>query len=431
MPGSLRAISEVWAIISRSSDALAQIAFAPDLTVWVDDPFAAVNVGIRLRDAGRLEEAENLYQAVLTTESDYIFALYELGLTLAYQNRFGEAVHYLRRAVSKDPENLNYRICLSSVLGICGETNQAKKLISDYYPRNTSEFNTVKIFLQFVQFASKHSRDSTLVKLREATARGVFASPIQVGEIAYDAIRHQKPFALVRLGDGEGAWSFMNNEDEAEFSELYAANRRSFLIDWFGSDHLLESSEFHEFARQLSSSMGSADIVGLPEMGRVEDEYRILSHRGVPSCVNLLRKFGIFEASKKEISPIFCSANIHYDLFDQGFFDNLWQLGIEVGLITSYKGLNEFFESKGVKVVASHYIPGDSRNFWLEGDGKPLCQFPAHMERVLAEISVEDLQGRLYLVAAGFVGKIYSLEIKRRGGIALDIGSIANIWGRF
>jgi hypothetical protein len=36
--------------------------------------------------------------------------------------------------------------------------------------------------------------------------------------------------------------------------------------------------------------------------------------------------------------------------------------------------------------------------------------------------------GELYLVAAGIVGKIYCDMIKSLGGVAIDIGSVADLW---
>ena len=37
-------------------------------------------------------------------------------------------------------------------------------------------------------------------------------------------------------------------------------------------------------------------------------------------------------------------------------------------------------------------------------------------------------QGEVFLVGAGFLGKIYCQTIKNLGGIALDIGSAADYW---
>ena len=37
--------------------------------------------------------------------------------------------------------------------------------------------------------------------------------------------------------------------------------------------------------------------------------------------------------------------------------------------------------------------------------------------------------GELFLVGGGVLGKIYCAEIKRRGGVAIDIGSVFDMWG--
>ena len=39
-----------------------------------------------------------------------------------------------------------------------------------------------------------------------------------------------------------------------------------------------------------------------------------------------------------------------------------------------------------------------------------------------------DFPGMLFLVGAGLFGKLYCAEIKRQGGIALDLGSLLDAW---
>jgi hypothetical protein len=74
------------------------------------------------------------------------------------------------------------------------------------------------------------------------------------------------------------------------------------------------------------------------------------------------------------------------------------------------------------------FVPGDSRNVWVGDDGLPVVQFPNAFKIVHTELEGRDLSGIVFLVAAGFVGKQYLHLIKQQGGIALDIGAIANRW---
>lgn len=52
--------------------------------------------------------------------------------------------------------------------------------------------------------------------------------------------------------------------------------------------------------------------------------------------------------------------------------------------------------------------------------------FPDQFERLRRELEVAP--GDLYLVAAGVLGKIYCHWVKAAGGIAIDIGSLADHW---
>jgi len=71
--------------------------------------------------------------------------------------------------------------------------------------------------------------------------------------------------------------------------------------------------------------------------------------------------------------------------------------------------------------------PGDSmremEHRTLTDDEVP----PNLVNRALAELG-DWPQGRLVLVGAGYAGKVIVGEAKRRGGIALDLGSIFDHW---
>ncbi len=59
------------------------------------------------------------------------------------------------------------------------------------------------------------------------------------------------------------------------------------------------------------------------------------------------------------------------------------------------------------------------------------AHFPDLYEKLVAGIKVPR-PGALFLVGAGFCGKLYADAIKRKGGIAVDVGSLFDLWaGRF
>ncbi len=410
----------------RPQDLAAYDFLVADLKI--DDPFSAVNVGIMLRMSHRYDEAEHVYRSILGVESDYIFANYELGFMLALRHRWPEATHFAKAAARQAPDNLRFQEVYACLLALLGNQRGALACLDRFRPRSLAEYGTLVEIIQFVRFLDGRSAAATLTEIEASAASGAFLTTEKVEALVYAATSERRPFAMVRMGDGEGAWTIAGNCEEATFPELYQANRRSFLHDWFGSAQLMTSEAFYKFARELTEDLKSADVVGLPEANRMRDEFASLSRRGVPSCINLLRTFGVIDGEKASgPRPSLCSANIHIDLMHAGFFERLIGTHDRFGLVTSYRNLPEVLRARGSEVAHTHFVPGDSRNFW-QTDGTPDCQFPDHYERVMAELSRGDHGGVIYLVAAGYVGKRYCTEIKRRGGIALDIGAIANRW---
>ena len=65
--------------------------------------------------------------------------------------------------------------------------------------------------------------------------------------------------------------------------------------------------------------------------------------------------------------------------------------------------------------------------FFSESHEAQKAHFPDYFNDLCSSISVA-YKGEVFLVAAGFLGKIYCNIIKEQGGIALDIGSAADYW---
>jgi hypothetical protein len=52
---------------------------------------------------------------------------------------------------------------------------------------------------------------------------------------------------------------------------------------------------------------------------------------------------------------------------------------------------------------------------------------PEVLDSVISELD-GDLAGRLTVVGAGYAGKVIVQEAKKRGAVALDLGSILDYW---
>ncbi len=420
-------LSRVWEKTKDRQELIKQITICDSAAINIDDPFAAVNVGIFLKEAQNNHAAEVVFRRILEIDPDYVFALFELGIVLPRNGKFDEAAYYAGRAASKAPRDARYQAHYAAIIAMLGDGARALRILERFEPTNPEESERITRYIQLIKYLAQFPVGPTLARFKEVEDR--FLTTATVRDILLDAVASKRPFALLRMADGEGSWTFMSNSEEAEFSRLFRSNRSEFLIDWFGSDALLESDHFHAFAKETIALHNEVDILGLPAISWARHEYGIISERGIPSCLNILRRAGVFEERKNEQGPIYCSSNIHVDLKHIGFFPDLWRLCGRVGVITSFPGIPDQLRARGVDVGTTHLIPGDSRNFWRDGAGMPQCQYPDRVNEIMHEISQLDLHGVVYLVAAGFVGKRYCLEVRRRGGLALDIGALANQWG--
>jgi len=103
--------------------------------------------------------------------------------------------------------------------------------------------------------------------------------------------------------------------------------------------------------------------------------------------------------------------------------------GVErVTLISCHEQIKQVVADKfGIAKVDVILIPSEYRHsHQLNTHQTDNDHYPYHFNRILAELCVN--RGDLFLVAAGFLGKIYCNEIKKKGGIGIDIGSIADMW---
>lgn len=402
-----------------------------DDRVVIDNILLGLNLGIHLRQRSRDEDAEFVFRLILKSYPEESLAHYELSLLLASQGKFGESTAHAIKCVRADGHNFSFVAAASLLLAYRGELEKGLRLVDGLRPVNRDDRVSVRALTQGLRYIARWTPERVIGALDEAHYSGRFLTTDEVARVLFSAVEQRRPFGMVRLGDGEGAWSFRSQSEESEFPDLFREMRRSFLFDWFQTDELLERDDFHNFAVAVSNDIKGCDILGVPERRRMLGEFGHLSRRGIPACVNLLRTFGLIDdgiGPQDGLTSAFCSANIHVDLDDTGFFQNLFAKQVSVGLITSYKNLPDILRARGANVVRSHSVPGDSRNLWKDGDGITERQYPDHYSRVQAELGDQDLTGEVYLVAAGFVGKRYVAQIKSRGGIAIDLGAVANRW---
>lgn len=393
----------------------------------IDDLISAANIGITLRDRGETEPAGRIFRSLIDAHPHSSIGWYELAILLSETGDAFAAIPLLEQALSLEPTALRFRLTYARQLAKVGATKQAFDVLNRTQARNRPEQDQLLLNAQFVRYLAAYPEARARHMVNSLVLGPSHLTHEQVEQAIGSAIAQGRPFSVIRLGDGEGAWVHLDTRDEAAFSKLYEANRREFLRIWFGDEAAYTCDNFFNLAGELGAVMDRTDVVGVPYPSRVDHEYRITSARGIPSCVNVLRLASRKQAQRR--SAAYCSHDIHLDLQITGAFRRLLSGGLRLGLISCHGQLAEFLSAQtGANVVRSFLIPGEKGFSDILGEGVHGVHYPTAFDAISEQIAASDLRNQVWLVAAGYLGKFYCDRIKSSGGVALDIGSLADGW---
>jgi hypothetical protein len=186
-------------------------------------------------------------------------------------------------------------------------------------------------------------------------------------------------------------------------------------------------------------------MLGIPCAGRavrdldLKSEGSVLeasrSGRGLRAILHAVR--GRLDAGQP--LPVFVSSHLHQDLYKHGLYGRLLGGLSDIVCVSSYAALPEMLTSRfgatsAVNITLRPEHSPTSRAELAHGigvarrdSGREGWVLPEQMDGVIAALPA-DLHGRLVIIAAGFAGKRIGEEARRRGGVALDLGSIADYW---
>lgn len=213
-----------------------------------------------------------------------------------------------------------------------------------------------------------------------------------------NAMRTGSPFSLIRLGDGEGG--VLAGLDDGLVGAVY---RR-------GGKYDMTAHEYADIRHQLREACDNADVLGLPR----EDMMDSAQYQAAITSLN--------EAARQRLvngSSILTDCHCHYALHDSGAIERLVSEAGQIGYV-------------GGRDISSHLSGIEVRQYRVpvqidQGARDERPHFPDHYNHLVETISVPK-PGALFLVAAGVLGKLYCDLIKRRGGVAVDIGAVADLW---
>jgi hypothetical protein len=271
------------------------------------------------------------------------------------------------------------------------------------------------------------SIDRLTAELQSIEARASHVDLTEAGgayaaQQAMRALREGAPFSLIRIGDGEGN---LLGALDPDFRAARDFSTRLILEMMFG-DPDFTVKEIETIRDDMRRAVLSADVLGVSDhvrIGRLQTLRQIPegredvrgymgSYESILQAARLLRRHGHqgFAAS---------SNYVHRQMMEHyaaviGAARTVTVIGpydLAPQFATAFSRTDCRFEAIPNQACTS---PGQGGK-WYPMRWKALCNL--------------DVQpSGLFLVAAGLLGKSLCAEIKQRGGVALDIGSVIDVW---
>ncbi|GAB0118215.1 tetratricopeptide repeat protein [Acidisoma sp. 7E03] len=387
-----------------------------------------IDLGIFLRDRGQQRLALVVFDRLMRALPEWIAPYFEAAFLHRLAGEHALAAQLLRQAHAVDPRNMRVLLFLIHMTYATGEEEEADHL----YHRGLllakeEDLAPLAEMRAFGLFLREWPKARALALMHRNQERYRHAAAGEVGEAALAAVEARRPFALIRLGDGEGSCINLGPEDEGRFAALHSRNRAELTAMWFGPQFDWNGRAFRSLVRQLPRTALDADFVGLPYEGWIDHEYRIASLRGIPTLINIHRAFAQFDEPKTQLRS--CSQLVHVDLAQAGFMRQIIRAAGRVSIISCLPEVAEIIRSRlGIEDVTFYRIPGERGSVAALGDEIVAgSHFPEVFTHIMAQLE-QPHDGRLFLVAGGVLGKFYAAKIKQHGGVALDIGSVIDGW---
>lgn len=223
-----------------------------------------------------------------------------------------------------------------------------------------------------------------------------------------NAVIQKQPLSFVRLGHGENRVLGYNYS----FSKEDADHTTQILFGEKFSHQILD-----ELSYLLKQSFANADIIGAPIFRGFDSrsDLKIVDNTSYIHMRDLNGLQNIF----------LCDVNVHLKAFRTQKFGELLKSIKHINIIASRKVDDIIFNA--LKVPTHQiYIPTEHAFSDNDTNRTPIKgkHYPEYFLKTMDHIKKNVKPGCFYLVGAGILGKIYCNEIKKHGGIAIDVGSL-------
>lgn len=254
----------------------------------------------------------------------------------------------------------------------------------------------------------------------------VLGDAIAVARRILKAVRAGVPLSLVRLGDGEGNLLPYRDAHRA-FVEM---DFRTTVRAWWG-EPVNAMAHYYDLQRMLINAIDNADIIGIPDLYRLSaGAEQSKNSRGLVACLDYVER-GATKNRQWAQGKLVTSCHVHQALAYWHLWDVLIPQFGTAHIITCHPDLaSRASERFQIRIASVLLIPAEAKYSSAFGVGSAASHFPARFQEILQELDVPQ-HGQIYLVAAGVLGKLYCEAVRRNGGIAVDIGSVADEWAGY
>lgn len=201
------------------------------------------------------------------------------------------------------------------------------------------------------------------------------------------------PLSVIRIGDGESMVLSGNHNYVFQRQFGYIPNHR-------------------EIVSNLIDAYNNADIIGVP----TTKHHRISNHW--KHAEHILHK-----KATRSAEAFKTSIDFHTDMLQAGLFKKL--LDRDMIFCVSGRDVDKQIKSTfGCEVVSRHVTP----EIKFEENKNQPRHYPEIYHETKEWIKKQDCAGKLCLVGAGILGKVYVDMFKRNGGVGVDIGNVFDQW---
>lgn len=225
------------------------------------------------------------------------------------------------------------------------------------------------------------------------------ASAHEIADELLDALRAGRGLSCIRMGDGEGRLLMWPRHISKEMMGRH-------LRYWFGRSDF-HSAEIRIMRDMLVRAVALSDIVC----------YR----KGAPQP--FWRYPETWMAQHCDHDVLTHDNDLHIHLWEAGLLDEIVLASKGAILVTCRDVFKAFAERYG-KPTAWVRVPEEGHT-----GGRPTDHFSRSGE-IMCEAARQCGEGVLVLVGAGCLGKWYAAMCGRSGAVALDIGSLFDLWAQ-